>query len=318
MDAMWMMPNRRPLAAMLFVLTLTGCALSPRVSEAPLVQDTDVSLVQRLSRADVLLLGEIHDNVEQHHRRLDWLRQLARDRRLILVMEQLDADAQPRLAVAQGAMTSIPDSDDDLDRSARSLADAGGFNFKGWDWRLYGPVIRWALRDGIEVRGANLSPAQAMSIARGQAHRLADQRPPDWAEADETAMAALIREGHCGLLPERMIAPMVRAQRARDARMAEALLEAMRSAIDGPRGLSESVKTRRPMVVFLAGNGHVRSDLGVPRHLSGRLGENRLLSLGLLETKDRDDAVFDEVVRTKAQIRDDPCESLRKRFGRAG
>jgi uncharacterized iron-regulated protein len=318
MDAMWMMPNRRPLAAMLLVLTLTGCALSPQVTEAPLAEHTDAALVQRLSRADILLLGEIHDNVEQHRRRLDWLRQLARDRRLIVVMEQLDADAQPRLDAAREAMTSIPDSDDDLDRAARSLADAGGFNFKGWDWGLYGPVIRWALREGIEVRGANLSPAQAMSIARGQAHRLADQRPPEWAETHEAAMAVLIREGHCGLLPERMIAPMVRAQRARDARMAQAVLEAVRSGSDGLKPLSESAKTRRPMIVLLAGNGHVRSDLGVPRHLSGRLGANRLLSLGLLEINDRDDAVFDEVIRTKAQVRDDPCESLRKRFGGAG
>ncbi len=72
------------------------------------------------------------------------------------------------------------------------------------------------------------------------------------------------------------------------------------------------------MVVLLAGNGHVRSDLGVPRHLSGHLGADRLLSLGLLEINDRDDAVFDVVIRTKAQARDDPCESLRKRFSGAG
>jgi uncharacterized iron-regulated protein len=324
-----MMPNRRCFAAMLLMLTLLGCAQIPRIHDAPPQSDTppqsDAVLLQRLAQADVLLLGEVHDNVVQHRRRLDWLQQLALKRRLVLLMEQLDADAQPAIAAARQALKSVPEAGQDLDRAARAIASAGGFRFDGWDWSLYGPVIRWAIRQGVELRGANLSSAQTMAIARGQAHRLADQRPPGWGETQEAALAALIREGHCGLLPERMIVPMVRAQRARDARMAEAVTEAIAEAVGPAEGpppaLAESSASRSlvaPLVILLAGNGHVRSDVGVPVHLAERLPSARLVSLGLLEQGNPDRAAFDEVIATQAQTRQDPCQALRQRFGAAG
>lgn len=301
---MRMMPNRGQFAVLLGVLALTACAPLARAPVADGLTGSDKVLVSRLSQADILLLGEVHDNVAQHGRRLNWLIELARTRSIVLVMEQLDADAQAALETARAALPALPLANDELDRAARTLAQAGGFNFDGWDWALYGPVIRWAIVEGIELRGANLSATQTMAIARGQAHRLADARPAQWGEAQDAAMARLIREGHCDLLPERMIAPMARAQRARDARMAEALADAVRASSRPDR-----------LVVLMAGNGHVRRDLGVAAHLAERLPAARMVTVGLLETGDGGADVFDEAVMTPRQSREDPCESLRRRFG---
>jgi len=61
--------------------------------------------------------------------------------------------------------------------------------------------------------------------------------------------------------------------------------------------------------VLLAGNGHVRRDLGVPRWLDPDGGPGRVVTIGFVE--DGDDATpagaFDAVVRAAAAERADPC-----------
>jgi len=67
-------------------------------------------------------------------------------------------------------------------------------------------------------------------------------------------------------------------------------------------------------VVLLAGNGHVRRDIGVPRWL-GAAWQGRLFVVGYLEADD--DATptpnFDAVVRTAPAPRPDPCVEFRQR-----
>jgi uncharacterized iron-regulated protein len=162
-------------------------------------------------------------------------------------------------------------------------------------------VVELALERDLPIRAANLSSREAFSIARGQPHPLGSAVPSGWTPEVEERMAHAIRDGHCGLLPEAMIPAMVRAQRARDARLAEVVLQAR-------------VAGRQP--VLLAGNGHVRTDLGVPLHLRDIAGSAKIFAVGLLEAPaSPDDGRFDAVRITEAQERPDPCESLRKRFG---
>ena len=258
---------------------------------------TDAALINRLAAADIVLLGELHDNVVQHRLRLQWLRALSDRVPIALVIEHLDADAQPKLDEARRAL----DPAQPLPARARQLAEAARFNFEGWDWSLISPVIELALERNLPIHAANLSAREAFSIARGQPHPLASRVPSGWTDAVERQMTASIRDGHCGLMPEAMLPAMVRAQRARDARMADALLNARASGF-------------KP--VLLAGNGHVRTDLGVPLHLRDRLQPGAVLSVGLLENPaTSDDGPYDEIRVTEAQSRPDPCESLRQRFG---
>ena len=63
-------------------------------------------------------------------------------------------------------------------------------------------------------------------------------------------------------------------------------------------------------VVLLAGNGHVRRDVGVPRWLNGET-RARSVSIGLLEAGDPSAAAFDIAVTTPAQTRADPCVAMR-------
>jgi uncharacterized iron-regulated protein len=269
---------------------LAACTALPRF-------DADASLVDGMADADIVLLGELHDNAVQHRLRLRWLRALSERRPVTIVLEHLDADAQPRLDEARLAQDArLPAS-----ARARQLAEAAGFRFDGWDWALIGPVVELALERDLPIRAANLSSREAFSIARGQPHPLGSAVPSGWTPEVEERMAHAIRDGHCGLLPEAMIPAMVRAQRARDARLAEVVLQARAAG-------------RQP--VLLAGNGHVRTDLGVPLHLRDSAGSAKIFAVGLLEAPaSPDQGRFDAVRITEAQDRPDPCEALRKRFG---
>ena len=66
--------------------------------------------------------------------------------------------------------------------------------------------------------------------------------------------------------------------------------------------------------MLLAGNGHVRRDIGVPPWL-GPVVAARAFSVGYLEGGDTQaaPAYFDAVVWTDAAQRPDPCAAFRKR-----
>jgi uncharacterized iron-regulated protein len=103
--------------------------------------------------------------------------------------------------------------------------------------------------------------------------------------------------GHCHALPRSLWPRMAQAQFARDALMAEVL---RRSAQAGG-------------VVLLAGNGHVRRDIGVPRWLGDV--KDRTFAVGYLEITDDSTPItaFDAVVRTAPAERADPCAEFERR-----
>lgn len=249
--------------------------------------------------ARYLLLGELHDNPHVHRLRLDWLHRLLDRTRFVLAMEQFDTTMQPRLDEARQLL--VHDSGTEPQRSRR-LAQAAGFSFDGWDWPLYEPVVSFALHNELPLIGANLSNADASSVARGRAGAIDASAPAGWTAADEAAMQAAIRDGHCGLLPESAVNGMMRAQLARDRTMARALCEAAR-------------RTRLP-VVLLAGNGHVRTDIGVPRHLAELDRDGPVVAIGLGEEEEAPPGGrFDRFLSVEPVSRPDPCAALRERFG---
>lgn len=247
-----------------------------------------------------LLLGEVHDNPEGHARRLDDLRKyLDRGMRPAIAMEQFDADRQTTLDIA---MTHCP--------TATCVAQMAGD--AQWDWAFYEPVIDLARQYQLPLLGANLSREGAMRVAKQDQWSPSlgadvitnyglDQSLP---EAVIQGQQVAIEEGHCGTLPASLVPKMVKAQVARDAQMAWVMAQA-------------SFQTRD--VVLLAGNGHVRKDIGVPVWLS-KTPNVTVEAVAYVERDTHNRADSDDVVRHVDRIvfipaypRPDPCESLRKK-----
>ena len=267
--------------------SLIGCAAAPPPADA---------WESRLGGDTVLLLGEVHDNAEQHRLRLAALqRAFAAGWRPAIAMEQFDRDRQDEIDRARRERPG--DARHVIDRAAVPAKVAG----TGWNWDFYRPFVALALRYDVPLVAANLSNADTTRIVKDGYAAVFDgptlaalglDRPIDaaWQAAQEQE----IDVGHCGALPASLWPRMARAQFARDAVMARLLLA------HADRG-----------VVLLAGNGHVRRDLGVPRWLP--LGPRRLVSIGFLEDGDEAPRAFDAVVRTARARRDDPCAAFRRR-----
>lgn len=259
---------RRTLGAVALV-ALAGCSALP----AP------------LPNRDLWLLGEVHDNAEGHAARYRLIAQrVEAGWRPAIVMEQFDRERQGALDAALREC-----------REPMCIVErAGG---RGWDWEAHQPLLALALRHRLPVVAANVSRDDARRIAREgfaagfdaatvAAYGLDRPLPGDIA----ATQAREIVDGHCGQLPASAATALVRAQVARDVEMARAL------TANAGRG-----------AVLIAGNGHVRKDVGVPRWLPPGASA---LSVGFLEAGGGDPGVYDATRAIPRHEREDPCAGL--------
>lgn len=259
---------RHGLLAVLAAAGLAGCAVQP-------VQPP----------ANILLLGEVHDNPLGHQQRFADLRQRVEGGwRPAIVMEQFDRENQAALTQAQAACAD----------AQCVIAAAGG---KRWEWPHYEPVITLALRYRLPLVAGNVSRADAAIVMKQglpavlgadtvAAFGLQEPLPADLFDGQRLA----IETGHCGKLPDSMALGMVRAQVARDVWMAKMLQDHAQTG-----------------AVLLAGNGHVRKDLGVPRWLTASTRAKTQVR-GYVEEGDAiEPAAYDQTITVAAHPRPDPC-----------
>lgn len=282
-------------------------------------ESTAAELAQRLAAARWCLLGETHDNPD-HHRLQAWClaviaaaaRQAGRPRPGV-AWEMIDEAQAPALTAALAAA-------DTGQMDAAGLGPALGWAETGWpDWALYQPVAAAALAAGLPMRAGGLSRATTRRIAR-------EGLAAVWSPAELEALAltlplpqpvqdgqtAELVTGHCGLMPQAMLAPMLSIQTAKDAVMARAMRQV-------------SADTGGGAGVLIAGSGHARRDLGVPLHLLRQGETGPALVVTGVEVQDggtdptayelADPARADVVWFTGAAEREDPCEGLKARSG---
>jgi uncharacterized iron-regulated protein len=267
------------------------------VSESQLVAD--------LAATRYRLLGEVHDNAAHHLIRARLIAAMAAaGARPAVVLEQFDLDHNEALIAAQAAGAD-----------AEQLAEAGRLDRKSWQWPLHKPILQAALAHHLPIRAGNLSRVQLReeehtTDAGRRANGYARFRAARWTQAQAAALRADIVESHCSQVPETAIPRIVLAQRLRDAAMAQALVDAAT-----PAG-----------AILIAGNGHVRSDLGVPVYLHARGlpdADARAVSLGMIEVTPADERAanfpqevvaanpgFDYLWFTPPAAREDPCANF--------
>ncbi len=291
---------RHPLLSICLVLALGGCQAS--LPPAPAWQGTegranaqlgriiDLSsgqalspgqLVQRLADAPRVLVGEKHDNPD-HHRLQLWLLRALESRRPqgSLLLEMLEPRQQALVDAQKGKVSPAADLPKALDWQP------------GWNWALYGPIVREALAQPYPLLAANLSPEEVR-----RAYRQPETPPGERSNAPAVVQALLaqVRAGHCNLLPESQLPAMLAVQQQRDRRIAERLLAAPQPAL------------------LLTGSYHARKDLGVPLHLAD-LGANAEGTVLLLAEVGEavEPAMADFVWYTPATPEQDYCAQLRK------
>ncbi len=232
----------------------------------------------------IVLLGEVHDNADQHALRAQALRGLlGSGSRPALLMEQFDRERQADIDKAMARPGATADD----------VIQAAGAQGSGWAWPLYRPFIALALEYRLPLVAANVSRADARRVSQeGLAATGFDATVP---AGIASYLANTILASHCGMLNEAQARRMATAQVARDQFMARLLSE------HSARG-----------AVLLAGNGHVRNDVGVPTWLPPTVRQ-RSVGIGLLENGDAGAEAYDHVITTAAPAaRPDPCEGMRR------
>ena len=293
------------------VLVLAACA-RPQTAAAPvhfaLPAGTELvegpsgrpvptdALLNRIGRSDYVLLGEVHDNPIDHEVRAGIIDALASVRPAIVFEQFRDADTP----------IAPPPSGERLE----AWLDANGFDRVGWKWPLHEPVALAAIAHARSLWGANVSREALMPVvmAGGGESAVPDSlrqlvRQAPLGDAARAVLDSELVEGHCHELPNEMIPGMRMAQIVRDAAMARSLLLA---GHDGPAWL-------------IAGNGHVRNDVAVPRLLRAAAPNAHVVTLGILEREDdggppqaAERQMYDFVIITPRAKRPDPCAELRR------
>lgn len=254
-------------------------------------------LLNRVGRSDYVLLGEVHDNPIDHELRAGIIDALASVHPAI-VFEQFG-----------GTDTPIPPPSVSGD-GIEAWLDAHGFDRNGWKWPLHRPVVLAAIAHARSLWGANVSrealtpvvmAGGSESAVPDSLRQLVNQAP--LGDAARAVLDSELVEGHCHELPSEMIPGMRMAQIVRDAAMVRPLLLAGRG---GPAWL-------------IAGNGHVRNDVAVPRLLRGAAPNARVVTLGILEREEdggppqaSERRMYDFVIITPRAERPDPCAQLRR------
>ncbi len=233
-----------------------------RVSEA--------ELTARVGAADIVLVGETHDNPDHHRLEASLLQAFAAAHPApAVVFEMLNREQQPDVDASLAAHPGDADA----------LALAVAWDSSGWPaWSMYRPVFEAALAARGPILAAGLDRSVAMRIAHEgvaaidpalvQTFGLAAPLTADV----QTSLRHEMSEAHCGMLPESMLDSMVLVQRARDASMAERL--------------HEGVQVRHA-TLLIAGAGHVRRDRGVPAQLTRTYGVTSL-AIGLVQVSAQD------------------------------
>jgi uncharacterized iron-regulated protein len=262
---------------------LTAALLAVTLAAPLSSAEIEPGALDALPDADVVILGEVHDNPE-HHR--NQARAVAAIRPAALVFEMLTPEQAARAA-------GTPRDD------AAALEAALGW--ENWpDFAMYHPIFTAA--PGAEIRGGAVPRDEVRrSIEDGAAEVFGEGAEGYGLTTalegeDQAAREALQMSAHCDALPEAMLPGMVEAQRLRDAALARATVQAQ-AETGGP-------------VVVITGTGHARTDHGIPAKLALAAPELSVVAVGQLESDPGAEAPFDLWIVTGAVDRPDPCAAF--------
>lgn len=262
-------------------LVLIACLACPAWASA-LAPDA----VQKVKSAQVVIVGEIHDNPDHHALQAELAAQMTPS---AIVFEMLTDDQAARVTPA-------------VRSSASTLNEVLEWDQSGWpDFAMYYPIF--AAAPEARIFGAQVPRDKARATMENgiesafgpEAARfgLTEDLPQDEQAAREAHQFA----AHCDALPEDLLPNMVAIQRLRDAELAQAAVIALEQT-GGP-------------VLVITGNGHAREDWGMPVYLERVRPDARVVTIGQSEDGVAPPGIFDLVLDAPSVERGDPCEAFR-------
>ena len=250
-----------PLATGTLLATPGGQPLSPE------------TLLEKMQPAQVIYLGEQHDNPYHHQlQRAILAKLLAQGKRPAIGFEFFSRDQTGWLmqyTVGTPSAFALPQPDDPGEALRKKL---------GWekrpDWEHYFPLIQLARTHHLPVFGADLPDGLRVRLTRSglegiSALERAEWSPTGFAQASyRQLMLQKLSEAHCGMAPAAFLERQYGTWLARNDAMARAIALMLTDAPDTP-------------VLMILGAGHVAHDMGVYERVAFLRPGVRQLNLGL-------------------------------------
>ena len=249
-------------------------------------------MITAIHDADIILLGEIHDNLFQHRARADLISKIQNEE-FAIVSEHLVSGTE---ITYSGSLL------EDLETI--------GFNKKAWSWPIHEILYKKFEELGCPYSEVTCLKKISIIFMREKFSQSDTLTPIVKRNAlDSQSKDKLINDlvvGHCGVVEEDLLSFMFKVQRLRDASLAY-------------------IASKVAPAIVIAGNGHVRRDYGVPQILKKMNPNSNVISIAFLEidklseTTDNlikklfKDADTDYIWITEAVSRVDQCEKLRGR-----
>lgn len=214
---------------------------------------------QRVLQANILWLGEIHDNDDHHQKQAEVLSWFVEAGRVgDVVFEMMNSEDQPTLDTLKPLTTE-------------SVLRELQWDERGWPAAHYRVVVDAAVNGGWGLVAGNISRPQAMQAWRSGPESVLDeavlQRLRAQQDVDSVSdwLVQRMVQAHCqDSVDEHIALGMLRAQRSRDAELAQNVYEAAKP------------------VIAVVGRIHARYDVGAPRFLS----RDGVVSVGLMSVDD--------------------------------
>jgi uncharacterized iron-regulated protein len=256
-------------------------------------------IAARAAGAEVVYLGEQHDNPVHHARQRLVLEAMAeRGPAPAVGFEMLAATRQ---AEVEAALARAPGRED--------LEAALGWRASGWPaFAMYWPLFELALRERLPVLALDLDTALTRRVAREGLGALGDAAaelrsllPPD--PGREAEIIRTIRDAHCGVVAEARARTMAEAWHARNVTMARRIAAAL---------------DRGRRVAVIVGRGH-QAEGGLPAQLAALRPGTRQFVVELVEARpgasapaEREPSTADVVWIGPPVERPDPCAGRRR------
>jgi uncharacterized iron-regulated protein len=290
--------SRARVAVVSLMTLLLACSKSappPRTASPELSPDirlhgrvvSEDAIVSAARAADIVYLGEKHDNPEHHRLQAHVLLAIVHaGAKPAVVFEMIDDDHQAVLDALAARANPTP----------ADYRDALAWDKSGWpSFDLYEPIFRVAIDNHLPIIAGNAPSALVKHVAftgEGAENLSALPAPAEKDLEDE------LEASHCGALPAEALPAMALAQRVRDARLAEHARNALKTSV--------------PRAVVILGNGHARIDRGAPWAATQLDPSLRQLSISFEETgRDADPSPpYDVVWMTAATPEVDHCKEF--------
>ena len=324
--------NAKRFVSCVFALMISACVVTPSPKH-PLIDkivratdQTDVSeseIHQLIASADVVYLGEIHDNPWHHELQLEVLRRL------------VETGAQPAIGFEffnTGQTSDLMSFTAPVTHSSNSVKSSAKAEQRlrsrlGWgkqrddEWAAYFPIIDYARQNNLAVFGTDLPAGIRRRITRMGISELSPierRLIVDTGfsnDAYRTLMQKSFVQSHCGWNDPKLLDNLYQTWLARNDSMATAITDMLAATTDRP-------------VVMIVGAGHTTYNMGIYERVATLMPSVRQVNIAFkpiqdaskpltdyFQTEEVECTVFSPVHEylwfTQAIKRDDPCEKFK-------